>query len=115
MSKPKNMKSVYWSLFAAGGMIAALVLPTLVVILSLLLPLEAVGNPATFYDTVSPVFHNAFFYIIIVGVLFLMLWHTAHRFYYVLHDFHIHVNITTRYILYALVIVAALITLFAGF
>ncbi len=114
MSKPKNMKSVYWSLFAAGGMIAALVLPTLVVILSLLLPLEAVGNPATFYDTVSPVFHNAFFYIIIVGVLFLMLWHTAHRFYYVLHDFHIHVNITVRYALYALVILATLITLFAG-
>ena len=115
MSKPKNMKSIYWSLFAAGGMIAALVLPTLIAILSVLLPFEAVGNPATFYDTVSPLFHNAFFYILIVGVLFLMLWHTAHRFYYVLHDFHIHVNITTRYILYALVIVAALITLFAGF
>ena len=40
MSKPKNMKSIYWSLFAAGGMIAALVLPTLVAILSLLLPME---------------------------------------------------------------------------
>ena len=114
MSKPKNMKSIYCSLFAAGGMIAALVLPTLVAILSLLLPMELVGNPATFYDTVSPLFHNAFFYILMVGVLFLMLWHTAHRFYYVLHDFHIHVNIKTRYALYAVVIVCSLVTLFAG-
>ena len=114
MSKPKNMKSIYWSLFAGGGMIGALVLPTLVAILSLLLPFGVVGNPATFYDSVSPLFHNAFFYILIVGVLFLMLWHTAHRFYYVLHDFHIHVNISVRYALYALVILAALVTLFAG-
>jgi fumarate reductase subunit D len=49
-----------------------------------------------------------------VGVLFLMLWHTAHRFYYVLHDFHIHVGIKTRYALYAVVIVCSLVTLFAG-
>ena len=61
MSKPKNMKSIYWSLFAAGGMIAALVLPTLVAILSLLLPMELVGNPATFYDTVSPLFSQCVF------------------------------------------------------
>ena len=114
MSKPKNMKSIYWSLFAAGGMIAALVLPTLIAILSLLLPMELLGNPATFYDTVSPLSHNAFFYILIVGVLFLMLWHTAHRFYYVLHDFHIHVGIKTRYVLYALVILCSLVTLLAG-
>ena len=114
MSKPKNMKSIYWSLFAAGGMIAALVLPTLVAILSLLLPMELVGNPATFSDTVSPLFHNAFVDILMVGVLFLMLWHTAHRFYYVLHDFHIHVGIKTRYALYAVVIVCSLVTLFAG-
>ena len=114
MSKPKNMKSVYWSLFAAGGMIAALVLPTLIAILSFLLPFGIVGSPATFYDTVSPLFHNGFFYFIIVGVLFLMLWHTAHRFYYVLHDFHIHVGIKTRYALYALVILCSLITLGAG-
>ena len=115
MSRPKNMKSIYWSLFAAGGMIGALVLPTLVLILSLLLPLGVLGSPATFYDTLSPLFQNIFFYIIMVGVLFLVLWHTAHRFYYVLHDLHVHVGIKTRYSLYAFVIVCSLVTLIAGF
>jgi fumarate reductase subunit D len=52
--------------------------------------------------------------LVVVAVLFMILWHTAHRFYYVLHDFHIHVGIKTRYALYAFVIACALWTLVAG-
>ncbi len=114
MSKPNNLKPIYWILFAAGGMISALVLPALIVILSWLLPFGVIGSADTFYQTVSPLFQNGLFYLVVVAVLFMILWHTAHRFYYVLHDFHIHVGIKTRYVLYAFVIACALWTLVAG-
>ena len=80
MTKPNNLKPIYWLLFAAGGMIAALVLPALVVILSWLLPFGVIGSADTFYQTVSPLFQNGLFYLVVVAVLFVMLWHTAHRF-----------------------------------
>ena len=62
MAKPNNLKPIYWLLFAAGGMIAALVLPALMVILSWLLPFGVIGSADTFYQTVSPLFQNGLFY-----------------------------------------------------
>ena len=72
MTKPNNLKPIYWLLFAAGGMIAALVLPALVVILSWLLPFGVVGSADTFYQTVSPLFQNGLFYLVVVAVLFVI-------------------------------------------
>lgn len=110
MNKPQTLKPVYWLLFAAGGMISALVLPALMVIFGILLPYRVVGSPDVFYQTLSPWFHNRLFYFLIVGVLFVILWHTAHRFYCVLHDLLLPIGLKTRYALYALVLLCTLLT-----
>ena len=93
----RHLKPIYWGLFSVGGTIAALALAPIILVLCVLLP-----------------FGNNFVYLILVGIIFAMLWHGVHRFYYVLHDLHIHIGNRTRNIFYAIAILGALITLCVG-
>ena len=113
MSK-KHIKPLYWGLFSAGGTVAALALAPIVIIFCILLPFGILGNPLEFFMSVHGFVSNKFVYLILVGLVFTMLWHGVHRFYYILHDMHIHVGNKTRLGFYAFAIGAFLVTLFAG-
>lgn len=111
MSMPKTMKPMFWSAFGAGGMIAALILPTIIFVFSFLMPWGFLGNIEHFHKNYAHILHNGFFYFVLAGVLFIMLWHCVHRFYYCLHDCQIHVGTKTRFALYAFAIFAFIVTL----
>lgn len=109
----RTYKPIFWSLFAAGGMIAALVIPVLVVIFSIWLPLhpeKAMG----FYQSFGWVAQNKFFLLLTAGVLFLMLWHCAHRFYYCLHDIKVSLGFRGKCVLYGVPVLAFLLTMILG-
>lgn len=110
----KTMKPLYWSLFGGGGMIAALALPTLIFLLGFALPFGLIGNAEGFYVMMQAWFANKFFFLCMAGILFLVLWHCVHRFYYCLHDCQIHIGGKTRWALYTIALVAFAITLIAG-
>lgn len=109
----RTYKPIFWSLFAAGGMIAALVIPVLVIIFSFWLPFnfERAGG---FYLAFSGIARNGLGLLVLAGTLFLMLWHCAHRFYYCLHDLKIFLGFRGKCILYGVPVVAFLLTMICG-
>ncbi|UJF25216.1 fumarate reductase subunit D [Suttonella sp. R2A3] len=110
----KHLKPLYWGLFSVGGTTAALFLAPIVLVLCILLPLGVLGDPQTFYENAHPWLSNWFIFLIAAGLIFTFLWHGMHRFYYILHDLHIHVGNKTRLTFYAIAIIALLITLGIG-
>ena len=81
----KSNKPIFWSLFAAGGTLAAFLAP----VLALLFLMVATGHaPSGFsYTNLHAFAANWVGKIVILGVITLFLWHAAHRLRVTLHDF----------------------------
>ena len=81
----KSNKPIVWGLFAAGGTVAAFIMPA-VVALTLL---AALGHaPAILsYDRLHAFAAHWAGKAALFGVVFLALWHSAHRLRITLHDF----------------------------
>lgn len=80
----KSNKAIFWSLFAAGGTLAALLAP----VLALLFLLLALGHaPAILsYANLRAFAANWLGALAVFGVVTLFLWHAAHRLRVTLHD-----------------------------
>ncbi|MGY1619732.1 fumarate reductase subunit FrdD [Geodermatophilus sp. SYSU D00691] len=79
----RRVEPLVWLMFSAGGVLAAVFLPVLVVVFGLAVPLgwfepdhaqlrAVLGHPLTF--------------VVLLGLFVLMLVHSAHRFRYTLYD-----------------------------
>jgi len=89
----RSNKPIFWSLFGAGGMLAALVGPMLVLITGLLVPLGLVLPQSTMsYDRMYAFAQNGFGKAALLVVISLFLFHGCHRMYHCLHDVGIHVG-----------------------
>jgi len=96
----KSNKPIIWGLFAAGGTLTAFVTPVLVV----LTLLAAAGHvPALLtYDrlhTFAALWIGKF---ALFGIVFLSLWHAAHRLRVTLHDFGLRSDALVAWIVYCL-------------
>jgi len=107
---PIAKKAIIWGLFAAGGTITAFVLPALIALFLLV----AIGNVPDglqfeqFYAFASSWLGKACLFI----VLFLSVWHAAHRLRVVAHDFGIRKDALIASAVYT---VAAIGTVLAAF
>lgn len=81
----KSNKPVVWGLFAAGGTVTAFVTPALVLLT--LLPVFGVMPELLAYDNLRAFAGHWLGKLVLFGILFLMLWHAAHRLRVTLHDF----------------------------
>ena len=81
----KSNKPIFWSLFAAGGTLAAFLAPVLV----LLFLLTALGNTPDLlgYERLHAFGANWLGKLFLLTVIMLFLWHAAHRLRVTLHDF----------------------------
>ena len=81
----KSNKPIFWSLFAAGGTLAAFLAPVLV----LLFLLASLGHaPALLsYANLHAFAANWFGKLFLLVVITLFLWHAAHRLRVTLYDF----------------------------
>jgi fumarate reductase subunit D len=81
----KSNKPIFWSLFAAGGTLAAFLAPVLVLLFLLL----ALGHaPALLSYAQLHAFAAGWFgKLFLLAVITLFLWHAAHRLRVTLHDF----------------------------
>jgi len=82
----RNNESVMWALFAAGGQVAVLLLPALVLGFGFLVPLGVFGDAGEVYSRLAGVLLNPWVSLVVLGVLALILWHCFHRGYHALHD-----------------------------
>ena len=104
-------KSVIWALFAAGGTVSAFVLPVLIA-LFLMVSLGRVPKGLS-YESLHGFAAGWFGKAVLFGVLFLCLWHAAHRLRVVFHDFGVRSDTWVARCVYLVAIIGSLLTAWA--
>lgn len=89
MSKRSN-EPIFWSLFGAGGVVAAFAVPVLIVITGIAAPLGMLAPERLSYARVSAFAASLPGAIFLFIVISLTLWHAFHRIYHSLHELGIH-------------------------
>jgi fumarate reductase subunit D len=104
----KSNKPIFWSLFAAGGTLAAFLAPALV----LLFLLVALGHtPALLsYNNLHAFASHWFAKLFLLAVISLFLWHAAHRLRVTLHDFGLRQDAIAAVVLYLIAAAGTLLT-----
>ena len=94
----KSNKPIFWSLFAAGGTLAAFLAP----VLAVLFLMVALGHTPTLfgYAQMHAFVAGWFGKLLLFGVITLFLWHAAHRLRVTLHDFGLHMDSLLAPVLY---------------
>ena len=106
----RSNEPLVWSLFGAGGMVAALITPALILCTALLAPL-GLASGLTF-ERLSAFANHWLGALILWAVIALPLWHALHRIYHGLHD----LKVGARPFFYVLCYgSAALLTLLSGY
>jgi fumarate reductase subunit D len=82
----RSNKPLVWSLFAGGGMFSAFVTPVMIFITGIAVPLGLLSPGALAYDRVLALAQNPIGKLTLFVVVFLPLWHAAHRLRMTLHD-----------------------------
>ena len=83
----KSNEPIWWSLFSAGGMVAAMLLPILIIITGILVPFGLGGNDLLNFERIhTAVSQNYPVKLILFIVITLPLFHWAHRFRFTLVD-----------------------------
>ncbi len=91
MHKRSN-EPVFWSLFGAGGVVAALLMPALVFVTGIAGPLGLLGDGALSYERVLGFVGSVFGKLFLILVISLTFWHACHRIYHSSHDLGIRVR-----------------------
>ena len=83
----KSNEPIWWSLFSAGGMVAAMILPVLIIITGILVPFGLVDDdPLNFERIYTALSQSWLIKLIFFIVITLPLFHWAHRFRFTLVD-----------------------------
>jgi fumarate reductase subunit D len=101
-------KSVIWGLFAAGGTVSSFVYPALIA-LFLMLSLGKVPSGLEF-DNIHAFAASWLGKGILFVVLFLSLWHAAHRLRVVFHDFGVRNDTTVARLVYLVALLGSVLT-----
>jgi fumarate reductase subunit D len=79
----RRVEPLVWLMFSGGGVIAALLLPVLVLVFAFAVPLGWLGVD---YDHLRAVLGNPLTVLVLLGAFVLLLVHSAHRFRYTVYD-----------------------------
>lgn len=110
-AKHRSSEPLFWSLFGAGGVVVAFIVPMLAFITGVAGPLGWLGEDALSYERVvafAPSWPGKLFAFLVIS---LCLWHGVHRIFLSLHDFGIEKANWQRWLLYG---AAAVGTIVAG-
>ena len=111
-ARKRSNAPIFWALFGAGGMLAALVGPVLVLVTGVLVPL-GIGFPdgTMSYERVLQFAQHWLGKAFLFAVVMLFAWHAAHRIKVSLHDVGIPAGLGAKLVCYGL---AAVVTVVAG-
>ena len=106
----RSNEPIFWSLFGAGGMLAALIGPALVLITGIAVPFGLFFAA----DTLSYAHMLAFSQhwlgkVFILAVIALFLWHAAHRIAILMHDFGVHAITLVKLVCYGFALVGTVV------
>jgi fumarate reductase subunit D len=80
----RRVEPLVWLMFSAGGVLAAVVLPSLILLFGLAFPLGWLDRPD--HGHLLAVLTHPLTFVVVLGSVVLMLVHSAHRFRYTLYD-----------------------------
>jgi fumarate reductase subunit D len=107
---------IFWSLFGAGGMLAALVGTALVFVTGIAVPLGIlVSHDLMRYPRMLGFAQHWLGKIIVFAVIALFLWHAACRIFHMLHDFGVHATTAAKFVCYGLAFAASVAAGYALF
>lgn len=109
----RSHKPVIWALFAAGGTIAAFVVPVLILITCLAIPLGLLSTDVLSYQHMVGLLQYPLSKLIAFGVLFPVIWHAAHRLRITAHDLGVRSNTMVALICYGIAAAASILMLLA--
>lgn len=108
-----SKKPIIWGLFAAGGTVAAFLVPVLILITCFAVPLGIMPADALSYDRLSALTQHPLSRLVIFAVLFLIIWHAAHRMRITAHDLGARNDTLIMFICYGIAGAGTLLALFA--
>mgnify|MGYP000332444753 CR=1 FL=1 len=82
----KSNEPIWWSLFSAGGMIAAIIFPILIIITGILVPFGLVSDNPLNFERIHSAVSNPIIKLVLFFIISLPLFHWAHRFRFTLVD-----------------------------
>lgn len=106
-------KPIIWSLFAAGGTVAAFVTPVMILVTGLAIALGLLPAEALAYDRVLAVLQHPIAKAVAMVLILLPAWHAAHRLRITAHDFGIRADGIVKNLCYGLAAVASVGALYA--
>ena len=107
----RSDEPMYWLLFGAGGMVASMVLPAIMVVLIAAgYTSDDLNSGFLNLNQVHNIFSNWLLRLIVFGVVFLLSFYALHRMHHSSHDFGIHSKLTW-YIAYGLAAAVSFISL----
>ena len=80
----RRIEPLVWLMFSAGGVVAAVALPSLILLFGLAFPLGWLDPPD--HEHLLAVLGHPLTFVVVLGAVVLMLVHSAHRFRYALYD-----------------------------
>ena len=100
---------IFWLLFGAGGMLAALFGPVLVLVTGLAVPLGAAstGGPMS-HARMLAFAQNPLGKAFVFAIIALFAWHAAHRLFHSLHDLGLHTGTAAKLACYGSALVLTL-------
>jgi fumarate reductase subunit D len=101
-------KAFVWGLFAAGGTLTSFLFPAVIAIF-LLISLGMVPDGLAF-EPIQSFAASWLGKIVLFGILFLALWHAAHRLRVVFHDFGVRADGAIATVLYLLAAAGSVLT-----
>jgi fumarate reductase subunit D len=108
----RRVEPIVWLMFSGGGVLAAVLLPSLALLFGLAFPLGWLDPPD--HGHLRAVIGHPLTSVVILGVFVLMLVHSAHRFRYTLYDgLQVKAKRTVAVICYGAAIVGSVATLAA--
>jgi len=107
VSHKVSNKPIIWSLFAAGGTLTALLMPALIVLVALAVPLGFLPAELFSYARIHELLAGPIVKLIVFGVVFLSLWHAAHRMRITVHDLGLRADSFAVFVFYGIAAVAS--------
>ena len=108
--RKRSNAPIFWGLFGAGGMLAALFGPMLVFITGIAVPLGLLLPAGTMsYAKMLAFAQNFIGKGFIFAVIVLFLWHAAHRIFHSLHEIGIHGGFVAKLFTYGIALIGTVI------
>ena len=108
-----HIEPFLWALFGLGGTVAAVILPTLILVFGILAPL-GFFEPLEIYENLKEFSSHFLGQVLIVLAIAPCLWLASHRIFHGLHDFKIKTNGYTKILMYGIALIGTIAVIFAS-